>query len=428
MALVPLEARMVPMVHRLGRAGLVDVGIDDGHPVDLDGDLPAFGGNLFRVPLADRLQAAALRRDDAVDGAVELVRLEVRVLRVRVFENLDFHALIGGVARKDRPDPKAVVGAGRKLELESHGEVAVLIGGVDVAGGLRRVADHLAVFGVVAVGVARPAGHVPAVEQRDEALQLLLGGQNLPDVDVPEVEEVAVVLQFDLAGGVDGLLPVPIVLHDDVVHDKLAIEIDRHLFPDHDDAEAVPLADGLVRQLRRLARVLLVVVQASGADLSAGYDPACIPNLDLRRASQVDAAVAAFLDLPVHEHLEIAVVLGGAEAAALAVENERAIGSLPVRPHVLIGLLLELLRLIRGQGRPFVRIVIRALQESLPAGQVLAVEQGHKALRGLVQRLLCGLARLRRECRQKRQSRNDRKTYAGVERLSSHRDTFLSDA
>ena len=114
-------------------------------------------------------------------------------------------------------------------------------------------------------------------------------------------------------------------------------------------------------------------------------------------------------DLPVDEHLEVAVVLGGAQAAALAVEDQHAIHDLPVRPHVVIGLFLELLRPDPRPGSPVSRVVIRSLQQSLPAGQVLAIEQGHKAFRRLVQRLLRGRTRRR----QKQRSRQHDQTHTG---------------
>ncbi len=195
------------------------------------------------------------------------------------------------------------------------------------------------------------------------------------------------VLQLNLAGGVDRLAVVPVVLHGHVVDDQFAVEVDRDLVPDHDDPDCVPLADGLVRDLRRFARVLLVVVEAAGTNLSADRRACGVPDLHLRCASQVDAAVAVLLDLPVDEHLEIAVVLGRAQTAALAVENEDAVLDLPVCPHVVVGFLLELGQLVAGQGGPFVGIVVRPFEQSLPAGQIFAVEQGFEPLRRLVQRL-----------------------------------------
>src|SRR4051812_43435984 len=75
------------------------------------------------------------------------------------------------------------------------------------------------------VGRAHPTGAL---------LQLL-------DVDVLEPERVAVVLEFDLAGGEDRLLGVPVVLEDDAVDDEDVVQLHPDLVADHLDPEAVPL-------------------------------------------------------------------------------------------------------------------------------------------------------------------------------------------
>ena len=87
----------------------------------------------------------------------------------------------------------------------------------------------------------------------------------------------AVVLQFDLAAGVDRNAAVPVVLHDGVVNDENAVEPDGDTLSDHLDAETVPLSDRIVGDDESLARVLLVVVEAARADLPL----VGIPDLDL---------------------------------------------------------------------------------------------------------------------------------------------------
>ncbi len=41
--------------------------------------------------------------------------------------------------------------------------------------------------------------------------------------------------------------------------------------------------------------------------------------------------------LPIDEHLEVAVILGGCQAAALAVEHQYAVFGFPVLLHVFVG-------------------------------------------------------------------------------------------
>ena len=77
-----LEAGVIAMVHGLRRAGLVEIGVDDGLAVDLDCDPPAFGRDLLDVPFAHRIEAISLCRDNPVNRAVELIRLELGVLGV----------------------------------------------------------------------------------------------------------------------------------------------------------------------------------------------------------------------------------------------------------------------------------------------------------------------------------------------------------
>ena len=176
-----------------------------------------------------------------------------------------------------------------------------MFGGVEVAAGL---AGDGSVFDDIASGVADPAGQVTAVKERAKEA----GPLDFADVDVAEVDRVAVALQLDLAEGEDGLAVVPVVFHDNIVHDALAVEIDGDLIADHLDTEGVPLADGLVCDLGGIAGVGLVVVKAAGADLAI----AGIPDLDLRGSAEIDAAVAFFGGKhPIDEHFEIAVVLAG---------------------------------------------------------------------------------------------------------------------
>ena len=111
-------------------------------------------------------------------------------------------------------------------------------------------------------------------------------------------------------------------------------------------------------------------------------DTGRIPDLDLWRTAQVNTGVGLRtlrVEHPVDIHLEVAILLNGTEViVALAVEYQQAVLNLPVATHVLVGLLLCLRQLRRFHFRPGDRV----LYQSLPAGQVLAVEDRDKA--GLV--------------------------------------------
>ena len=146
-------------------------------------------GDLFRVPLADGFLVAALRRKHVVDRPVVLRRLELRVLRAAVVEDLNLHADVGGVALERRADADAVVGVLGQLEVELEDEVPVLLLGEEVAavflgGEQHTVFDLVALAGLVlgAVGALAvdPAGQILAVEERRELLLCALDCPRCP--------------------------------------------------------------------------------------------------------------------------------------------------------------------------------------------------------------------------------------------------------
>jgi hypothetical protein len=101
-----------------------------------------------------------------------------------------------------------------------------------------------------------------------------------------------------------------------------------------------------------------------------------VPDLHLGAAAQVDSAVSRLLDLPVDEHLEVAVVFYGAEVFPFAVEHDHAALHFPVLAH---GLVCGLLRFRQLVGR-HLRALGRALHETLPAGEILPVEEWSETL------------------------------------------------
>src|SRR5262249_17428296 len=116
-----------------------------------------------------------------------------------------------------------------------------------------------------------------------------------------------------------------------------------------------PLADGPVGHRRGVLGIVAVVEYAAGAlffarlGIGAGER---IPNLNLRRAAQVDSAIALGLDLPIDIEFEIAIVLGGAKILTFAVENDDAVLCLPVLVGRLVPELLRRRRLFRRRLQP----------------------------------------------------------------------------
>ena len=158
---------------------------EDRHAVEDDRDVRPDGGDLVVVPFADRAQMALLRGDDAVDRAAVLPRLVLLLERTRVVEDLDLHAVVGGVAEDPAAagkraaaeafppgaDREAVVAVRHELELEARGEVGELLFVEEVAEVLRSLPeDELAVLDVEEVRRARPAGEVAPVEDRAVAV------------------------------------------------------------------------------------------------------------------------------------------------------------------------------------------------------------------------------------------------------------------
>ena len=102
----------------------------------------------------------------------------------------------------------------------------------------------------------------------------------------------------------------------------------------------VPLAERLVGQDERvLAGVARAVVPEPARALVGAHLGVArlgeVPDLDLRRAAEIDAAVGLGADLVVDEQLDVAVVLVGGQVGALAVVDELAVLDAPVLLGVL---------------------------------------------------------------------------------------------
>src|SRR3990170_1826822 len=119
---------------------LVEIGVDDDRAVERHLHVAAVADDLLAVPLACLLGVTLLGRDDAVDRAVVLVGLQVKILGVRrivvagalVVEHLDFHAVQVRLAADLRADAHAVIAVLLQLDLEAEDEIGVLLLGEDV--------------------------------------------------------------------------------------------------------------------------------------------------------------------------------------------------------------------------------------------------------------------------------------------------------
>src|SRR5436190_1989808 len=157
-------------------------------------------------------------------------------------------------------------------------------------------------------------------------------GRQLAYIDILKPKRPAMVLQLDLPARINWFVAFPIIFQCRRPHDEFAIEENVDLFSSHDDAEAVPLADRLVSDLEWVSRVprLFVIVEAAGAVRRVKVPGTFrVPNLDLRAAAQIYPTVAARRNLPIHQHLEVGIILFGAEAVAFAVESDFAILCFP---------------------------------------------------------------------------------------------------
>ena len=195
----------------------------------------------------------------------------------------------------------------------------------------------------------------------------------LADVNVAEPKFVAVVLQLNLAGLKQRLRAVPEIFQRHIARHECAVEKHMHAIAHHQDAETVPAR--LISHHQRFARAFLVVVQPARTHHRVGLATARIPDLHLRRAAQIDAAVALRQNLPFHQHLEVAIVARGGQAVALAIERQCALLHRPVVAHALIGLVLRGAQRGGREQRAFDGIIVGSSQQPLPAGQIFSVKQ-----------------------------------------------------
>ena len=167
-----------------------------------------------------------------------------------------------------------------------------------------------------------------------------------------------------------------------MVDDELVIQVNRRACAHLDDPEGVPLADRVVGSSARIfSRRSCAVVPESTRSLIGAHASiarlAKVPDLDLGRPAQINAAVALGTDLEVDQELDVAVVLVCGEIDTLAIVDDHAVFDAPVFLHFLRA---------RGEGFCFLfgahRLEFARIhrRQPMPAREVLAVKQGREAL------------------------------------------------
>src|SRR5207253_2061647 len=158
-------------------------------------------------------------------------------------------------------------------------------------------------------------------------------GPDLADEQVSPADLAAVRLQLDRARARQGVAAVflEVVFEPGVIDHELVVEPNRHALADLNDAELVPFAERFVGEhegvLTRSA--FAVVPEPAGAFVRAEIELRLlgrIPNLHLRAATQVDAAVGERNGSIFDQEFDIAIVfVGGQERAFAVVDDEVAL-------------------------------------------------------------------------------------------------------
>ena len=120
------------------------------------------------------------------------------------------------------------------------------------------------------------------------------------------------------------------------VNDGLAVQPDPRPLPELHDTKAVPLAERLVRLYQRISSggARSIVEEAAGSELRAPVPFAAslgrIPDLDLRVAAEIDAAVGLGDGSVLEPELDVTELLVARGVRALAVVDEFASFDAPV--------------------------------------------------------------------------------------------------
>ena len=116
-------------------ACLTDVAVSKYLTINNYLDTIADGLDFFYVPFTRSAEVNVLRNNDAINGAMLLIRLQACINGVVMVKYLNLHTLIGCILAHFGTDTYTVVDARYvKTELETIDEVAVGVLGIKVAG------------------------------------------------------------------------------------------------------------------------------------------------------------------------------------------------------------------------------------------------------------------------------------------------------
>src|SRR5690606_12589953 len=307
---------MLLSIHSTVFDGIFSIYIQDFDSVEDDLVTVSFDDHFLGIPFTDGLEMSPLGRGYPVQRTVVLVRLQISIYAGRIVQYLKFHSTIRCITTERCANSEAIIGAWCQLEFKSEIEIIVFLFGVKIArsttGG--RIYQNDTILRLILGLVTRPAIEIKAIEQWHKSFflffcgQQILSGRNFLNVQIPESNVGSVCLQFDGTFRENWNRPIPIVFHDNVIHDQVPVQPDRHLFIDHDDLHMIPVSDGHICHLSRVFWMFLVVVQSSGSHLCTDIHPGNIPDLDLWSTPQINTAVSLISDSPVDQHYEIFII------------------------------------------------------------------------------------------------------------------------
>ena len=163
-----------------------------------------------------------------------------------------------------------------------------------------------------------------------------------------------------------------------VVYNKLFVEHNGHSILLHANARGIPFACRFIGflQWKFSGRFSRVVPKATGSFLATVLKITLaiwVPDLDLRIATQIDAAIGTrSRQHPLNQQFTIAVVASGGEKNPLAIAHDFAFFHFPMRSHVVV-VCLPLGHLLRsGTACVFARILMRP---TTPTGEITTIEK-----------------------------------------------------
>lgn len=163
-------------------ASFLDVAINDNLAINGNSDVVALNTDLLLAPLAQRLVLDTLGRDNTIYRAVNLIFAQAGIHGCVVIQNLALaHTIVSGIYTHRSTDTYTIVNTwAQEAELEAEDEVAILLGGVQVA--LVAIVGcyvDATVDGHITNFVTNEVIQVGTVEQQLKALSLLLIGKDI---------------------------------------------------------------------------------------------------------------------------------------------------------------------------------------------------------------------------------------------------------